>query len=146
MTPKAILAALALLSPLCATAAPNATVEEATVLWWEARCNFFIVQTGSGFTLFEWLSGPKPEPGHKLEGPMEGFGPRNLINKSADSQVTFAYTEVHSTSKKWVGDKIPGFCKRKKDFLAQVERERTGGQPPAAVPQAAPVAPQPQTQ
>jgi hypothetical protein len=141
MNAKTLLAGLALLAPVVAAATPNATVEQATVLWWEARCNFFVVQTPSGFTLFEWLSGPKPALGQVMEGPMEGFGPRNLINKSADDQVTLAYTEVHSTSKKWVADKIPGFCKRKKDFVAQVERERAGGQPGADAPPAAPSAP-----
>jgi hypothetical protein len=143
MSAKTLLAGLALLAPVLASAAPNATIEQATVLWWEARCNFFVVQTPSGFTLFEWVSGPKPDLGHVMEGPMEGFGPRNLINKSADDQVTLAYTEVHSTSKRWVAEKIPGFCKRKKDFLAQVERERAGGQPGSS---AAPAGGQPPSQ
>jgi hypothetical protein len=138
---RALLTGFALLVSCGATAAPNATIEEGTVLWWDKTCSFFIVQTPSGFTLFEWMNGPKPEPGHLMEGPLEGFGPRNLINKTADNQVTFAYTEVHSTSKKWVADKIPGFCKRKKDFVAQVERERAGGQPGADAPPAAPSAP-----
>jgi hypothetical protein len=130
MSLKQLLAALALLAPLAALPAPNQVIEEATVIWKDLRCDFFILQTPSGYTLFEWMSGPKPNDGDTFEGPMEGFGPRNLINKSAENQVTLAYTEVHSTSKKWVGNKIPPFCKRKKDFLAQVERER-GGQTPA---------------
>lgn len=134
MSRKSLLATLALLYTSAATAVPNSTTEQATVLWWEARCNFFVVQTPSGFTLFEWLSGPKPQVGHVFEGPMEGFGGRNLINKSADNHVTLVYTEVHSTSKKWVADKIPGFCKRKKDFVAQVERERAEAAPPAQAP------------
>jgi hypothetical protein len=140
-----LLAGLALLAPLTAGAAPNATIEEGTVLWWDVTCNFYIVQTPSGFTLFEWMSGPKPEPGNVIEGPLEGFGPRNLINKTADNQVSLAYTEVHSTSKRWVVGKIPGFCKRKKGLVAQVEHERAGAQPGADAPAAAPNA-QPATQ
>jgi len=136
------LASLALLASVTAGAAPNNTVEEGTVLWWDLTCNFFVVQTPSGFTLFEWMSGPKPAPGHAMEGPLEGFGPRNLVNKTADNQVTLAYTEVHSTSKRWVAGKVPGFCKRKKDFVAQVERERAADRPPGSGPSAA----QPATQ
>jgi hypothetical protein len=139
---RALLAGLALAAPFAATAAPNATIEQGTVLWWDKTCSFFLVQTPSGFTLFEWMNGPKPEPGHLMEGPLEGFGPRNLINKSVEDQITFAYTEVHSTSKKWVANKIPGFCKRKKGYLAELERERAGSQPPAAAPQPADPPPQ----
>lgn len=117
---------LALLLPAATTAAPNQTIEEGMVIWKDHRCAFFIVQTPSGYTLFEWMSGPRPNDGDTIEGPLEGFGPRNVVNKTADNQITLAYTEVHSTSKKWVGKKIPGFCRRKKDFLAQLEQEAAG--------------------
>jgi hypothetical protein len=125
--------ALALLLPAAIAAAPNQLVEEGTVIWKDHRCAFFIVQTPSGYTLFEWMSGPRPNDGDMIEGPLEGFGPRNVVNKTADNQVTLAYTEVHSTSKKYVGKKIPGFCRRKKDFLAQLEQE-TSGQPGPSAP------------
>jgi hypothetical protein len=139
---RVLLTGLVLLVSCAAAAAPNAAIEEGTVLWWDKTCSFFIVQTPSGFTLFEWMNGPKPEPGHLIEGPLEGFGPRNLINKTVENQVTLAYTEVHSTSKRWVANKIPGFCKRKKGYLAELERERAGNQAPADAPQPA----TPQTQ
>ena len=139
---RALLTGLAVLVSFGAVAAPNATIEEGTVLWFDKTCSFFIVQTPSGFTLFEWMNGPKPEPGHVMEGPLEGFGIRNLINKAVENQVTLAYTEVHSTSKKWVANKIPGFCKRKKGYLAELERERAGNPLPAAASQ--PDGPQPQ--
>ena len=99
------------------------------MIWKDHRCAFFIVQTPSGYTLFEWMSGPRPSDGDKIEGPLEGFGPRNVVNKTAQEQVTLAYTEVHSTSKKWVGNKIPRFCRRRKDFLAELEREAAGQAP-----------------
>jgi hypothetical protein len=139
MTTRKLLLGAVLLLPLTAVGAPNQTVEEGTVIWKDHRCDFFIVQTPSGFTLFEWMSGPKPSDGDKIEGPLEGFGPRNVINKSVENKVTLAYTEVHSTSKRWVGNKIPPFCKRKKDFLAQLEQERASQAP-------APQQPEPQPQ
>jgi hypothetical protein len=131
------LAGVAALAPVAGTAAPNQTIEEGTVIWKDHRCAFFIVQTPSGYTLFEWMSGPRPSDGDKIEGPLEGFGPRNVVNKTAQDQVTLAYTEVHSTSKKWVGNKIPRFCRRRKDFLAELERE-AAGQPAQVVPQQVP--------
>ena len=126
-------AALALLLPGAIAAAPNRIIEAGTVIWKDHRCAFFIVQTPSGYTLFEWMSGPRPNDGDTIEGPLEGFGPRNVVNKTADNQVTLAYTEVHSTSKKYVGRKIPGFCRRKKDFLAQFEQD-AAGRPAASAP------------
>jgi hypothetical protein len=126
------LAGALVLLPGAIAAAPNQVIEEGMVIWKDHRCAFFIVQTPSGYTLFEWMSGPRPNDGDTIEGPLEGFGPRNVVNKTADNQVTLAYTELHSTSKKYVGKKIPGFCRRKKDFLAQLEREATGQPGPSA--------------
>lgn len=128
----------AAIMPGVAAAAPNQAIEEGTVIWKDHQCAFFIVQTPSGYTLFEWMSGPRPGDGDKIEGPLEGFGPRNVVNKTAQEQVTLAYTEVHSTSKKWVGDRIPRFCRRRKDFLAELEREAASRTP--AVPVQAPAA------
>jgi len=143
-------AGLAAIVPGMAVAAPNQAIEEGTVIWKDHQCAFFIVQTPSGYTLFEWMSGPRPSDGDRIEGPLEGFGPRNVVNKTAQEQVTLAYTEVHSTSKKWVGEKIPRFCRRRKDFLAELEREAASRTPAAPVqapaaaePAAPPVSEQP---
>jgi hypothetical protein len=139
-----LLAGLAAAASVTGIAAPNQVIEEGTVIWKDHRCAFFIVQTPSGYTLFEWMSGPRPSEGDKIEGPLEGFGPRNVVNKTAQEQVTLAYTEVHSTSKKWVGTKIPRFCRRRKDFLAELDRE-AAGQPTPAVPQESPEPAEPET-
>ena len=138
-------AGLAAIVPGMAVAAPNQAIEEGTVIWKDHQCAFFIVQTPSGYTLFEWMSGPRPSDGDRIEGPLEGFGPRNVVNKTAQEQVTLAYTEVHSTSKKWVGEKIPRFCRRRKDFLAELQREAASRTPAAPVqaPAAAETSPPP---
>jgi len=98
-------------------------VEAGSVIWHDRRCAFFIVQSAWGFTLFEYLNGPWPSIDDVIEGKLEGFGMRNVTNKTVDNQITMVYSEISSTSKKWVGGKIPGFCRRKKDFLAQLEGE-----------------------
>jgi hypothetical protein len=105
-------------------------VEAGSVIWHDRRCAFFIVQSSWGFTLFEYLNGPWPNSiDDVIEGKLEGFGMRNVTDKTVDDQVTMVYSEISSTSKKWVGGKIPGFCRREKDFLAQLE-----GAPPAPAP------------
>ena len=123
--------ALALALAAAAPALAQDKLEAGSVIWHDRRCAFFIVQSSWGFTLFEYLNGPWPNIDDVIEGKLEGFGMRNVTNKTVDNQTTVVYSEISSTSKKWVGGKIPGFCKRKKDFLAQLE----GGTPaPAQAP------------
>jgi hypothetical protein len=114
--------ALSALLP-AAIADEGKAAEQGKVIWKERRCSFFIAQTDWGYALFEHLNGPWPNDGDVFEGKFDGFGMRNLVNKTQRSEVTLAYSEVSSTSKKWVANKIPGFCKRKKDFVAQVAAE-----------------------
>ena len=123
--------ALALSAAAAAPALAQEKVEEGSVIWHDRRCAFFIVQSSWGFTLFEYLNGPWPSIDDVIEGKLEGFGMRNVVNKTVDNQTTVVYSEISSTSKKWVGGKIPGFCKRKKDFLAQIE---AGAPAPAQAP------------
>ena len=125
------LLALALAAAAAAPALAQGKLEEGSVIWHDRRCAFFIVQSSWGFTLFEYLNGPWPSVDDVIEGKLEGFGMRNVVNKTVDNQTTVVYSEISSTSKKWVGGKIPGFCKRKKDFLAQIE---AGARAPAQAP------------
>ena len=115
--------------------------EEAKVIWKERYCSFFIVQSSWGFTLFEHLNGPWPNDDDLIVGKLDGFGTRNVVNKTADSQLTLVYSEISSTSKRWVAKKIPGFCRRKKDLLAQIEQESGNATPPAGASVPVPAAP-----
>ena len=121
--------ALALALTVAAPCVAQDKIDEGSVIWHDRRCAFFIVQSASSFTLFEYLHGPWPGINDVVEGKLDGFGMRNVINKTADNQTTVVYSEVSSNSKKWVGGKIPGFCKRKKDFLAQIEGATPAQQP-----------------
>jgi hypothetical protein len=125
------LLALALALAAAAPALAQDKLEEGSVIWHDRRCAFFIVQSPWGFTLFEYLNGPWPSIDDVIEGKLEGFGMRNVVNRTVDNQTTVVYSEISSTSKKWVGGKIPGFCKRKKDFLGQIE---AGARAPAQGP------------
>ena len=124
---------------LClASAAPalsaEPAVEDGSVIWRDRKCAFFIVQSNWGYTLFEYLNGPWPEEKDVISGRLDGFGSRNVTNKTADNQLTLVYSEISSTSKKWVGGKIPAFCRRKKDFLAQLEQDAARGAAQPAAP------------
>lgn len=122
-----------------AHAAEENSADQGKVIWKEKRCSFFITQTSWGYALFEHLNGPWPNDEDVYEGKLEGFGTRNLINRTQGDEITLVYSEVSSTSKKWVANKIPGFCKRKKDFVAQVEAEAAGAsQEPATGPKSNP--------
>lgn len=130
---RPLICALLLAGTIPTALAAEEKSEEGKVIWKERRCNFFIAQTAWGFTLLEHLNGPWPNDNDVFQGKMDGFGMRNLINKSQGSELTLTYSEISSTSKKWVASKIPGFCRRKKDFVAQVEAE-SGGAPGGAKP------------
>ncbi len=131
----ALLLSLPLSAPLLAADQP---AEDGNVIWRDRKCAFFIVQSQWGFTLFEYLNGPWPEDNDLISGRLDGFGSRNVINKTADGQLTLVYSEISSTSKKWVGGKIPAFCRRKKDFLAQIEGDAARRAEPAAPASPAP--------
>lgn len=117
-----------LLTSVAPAALAEEKSEEGKVIWKERRCSFFIAQTSWGFTLLEHLNGPWPNDNDLFQGKMDGFGMRSLVNKSQGDEPTLTYSEISSTSKKWVASKIPGFCKRKKDFIAQIEAESGGAQ------------------
>jgi len=55
--------------------------------------------------------------------------------------LTLVYSEISSTSKRWVAKKIPGFCRRKKDLLAQIEQESGKPTSPAGAAVPGPVSP-----
>jgi hypothetical protein len=108
--------------------------EDAKVIWKERYCSFFLVQSSWGYTLFEHLNGPWPNDDDVISGKLDGFGTRNVINKTADNQITLVYSEISTTSNRWVANKIPGFCRRKKEFLALIEQESGKPATPATVP------------
>lgn len=125
---RSLICALLLTGLAPAALAIEEKSEEGKVIWKERRCNFFIAQTAWGYTLLEHLNGPWPNDDDVFLGKMDGFGMRSLVNKSQGDEATLTYSEISSTSKKWVASKIPGFCKRKKAFVAQVEAEYAAGQ------------------
>ena len=123
------LAGLAVLAPLAGTAAPNQAIEEGTVIWKDHRCAFFIVQTPSGYTLFEWMSGPRPGDGDKIEGPLEGFGPRNVVNKTAQDQVTLCLHRSPFDQQEVGGQQFPASA-----GAAKTSSPNWSGRPPARRP------------
>ena len=120
------------LAPAMTAAAPCLAQdkgEEGSVIWHDRRCAFFSAQSALGFTLFGYWHGPWPGINDVIEGKLDGFGMRNVINQTADNQTTVAYSEISSNSKKWVGGKIPGLCKRRQDLLARLEGAAPARQP-----------------
>lgn len=96
--------------------------EQATTLWRDRSCNFFVVKSSWGYTLYEYLWGPWPSEGDVIEGRLDGFGTRAVTNRTVESKQMTVYSEVNSTSRKYVAGKIPGFCKHRKEFTARVRR------------------------
>lgn len=102
--------------PATGAAGKGRPTEQGTSIWKDRSCNFFIVRTAWGYTLFEYLWGPRPNDGDIIEGLMDTFGTRNVINRTAEGKTMTVYSEVNSTSRRYVAGKIPTFCKHRKEF------------------------------
>ncbi len=105
--------AAAFLIPSAEAAEEGST--QATLIWRDDSCFFFVRKTPEGFGLYEFLGGPSPMVGHVFEGQLTGFGGRKLMNVT-QGKPTMAYSETFTDSKKQMEKKIPRQCRKKKGF------------------------------
>lgn len=69
-----------LLLPVCAQAAKGA------VVYRKSGCDYYIVETSSGYALLEWYGGNDPSVGDVLTGMFETYGMKDIYNITADSE------------------------------------------------------------
>ena len=102
-------------APVCAAQTPRAG--EGMVIWKSRDCGHFVLQTRSGYGLFEWISGPLPNDGDLLEGEARTPGEYRIENKTADVP-TAVYLVEFSASRAAIAARIPGKCSAKGQFSA----------------------------
>jgi hypothetical protein len=61
-------------------------------------CDYFLVQTRSGYDLLEWNGGHDPDRGDVLIGRYEEYGSHDILDDTADETVN-VYTEEYWLSK-----------------------------------------------
>jgi hypothetical protein len=70
------------------SSAHAASPSTGSVVYSNYRCDYFIVESMSGFALLEWFSGAQPDAGNVLIGQFESYGMPTLFNRTSGSTVT----------------------------------------------------------
>ena len=95
---------------LCAQFASHALAEQGMVIWKNHECGHFIVQMKSGYGIFEWVDGPRPNDGDVLEGDFRSPGERLVDNKTVDLPTTILLN-AFALSRGAIAGRMPAKCK-----------------------------------
>ena len=57
------------------------------VVYKSSRCDYFIVETPSGYALLEWYGGNDPDKGDIVVGNYEDYGFKDIYNLTADQEM-----------------------------------------------------------
>lgn len=79
------------LAALITASCLNATVVTAAqgvVVAYPSGCDYYIVETNTGYVLLEWYGGGDPNEGDKLVGDFESYGMKTIFNVTRDAETT----------------------------------------------------------
>ena len=83
--------------------------ERGVVVHSKSGCDYYIVETSSGYALLEWYGGNDPNEGQIIVGPIHSYGMKELYNVSSDRE-TKAYIDDYMLSKSSVIEKYYDHC------------------------------------
>ena len=109
LTASTLRLAAAILALATAAAADHARAEQGMVIWKDYDCGFFILQTKTGYGLYEWVAGPYPNDGDLLEGELQAAGEHRVNNKTADVPTTI-FLDTFAEKRAPVSARIPSKC------------------------------------
>ena len=95
---------------LYAQFASHAFAEQGMVIWKNHECGHFIVQMKSGYGIFEWVDGPRPNDGDVLEGDFRSSSERLVDNKTVDLPTTILLN-AFALSRSAIAGRMPAKCK-----------------------------------
>lgn len=72
-------------------------------------CDYFLVETRSGYDLLEWYGGHDPDKGDIIVGNYESYGFHDVLNETADESLN-VYTEDFQLSKTSALEKLTEHC------------------------------------
>ena len=72
-------------------------------------CDYFLVQSVSGYDLLEWYGGHDPDKGDTLVGNFEAYGFHDVIDETADESAHL-YTDSYGLSKSNALEKLVDSC------------------------------------
>ena len=79
------------------------------VVYYPGGCDYFIVETDSGFALLEWYGGNDPDERDVIVGNFESYGSKDIYNLTADSELR-VWVEDFWLSKEDAFEKYYEFC------------------------------------
>ncbi len=91
------------------TLAPPSASVRGTVYRRISGCDYFIVETRSGFDLLEWYGGHDPDKDDIIVGPYESYGFHDVLDETADQSIHI-YTENYLLSKTSALEKLVDKC------------------------------------
>lgn len=72
-------------------------------------CDYFIVETATGYALLEWFGGNDPSVGDVIVGPYEGYGMQHVYNVTRNSE-TQVWVEDYMLSQESAVEKYHDHC------------------------------------
>ncbi len=87
----------------------EASAAKGVVVYNRGRCDYFIVQSLTGFALLQWFGGNDPSEGDVLVGDFESYGFKDIYNVTADAEVR-VWVDNYMLSKTRVVEKYLDKC------------------------------------
>ena len=81
-----------------------------TVVSYPSGCDYFIVETSSGYALLEWFGGNDPSEGDVVVGDYESYGIKDIFNVSRDTEIR-VWVEEYWLSKDNVFREYRNYCR-----------------------------------
>jgi hypothetical protein len=87
----------------------SASAASGEVVYRQSGCDYFVVQTRTGYDLLEWFGGHDPDKGDILVGKFEEYGMHDIYDRTADDEIT-VWVEEYGESKESVLEKMVEAC------------------------------------
>ena len=106
-----ILPRLTIILVLCLSASPLFSVASVhgVISHRISGCDYFVVETDTGYDLLEWYGDHDPDKGDTLVGNYESYGFHDVLDETADENVHL-YTEDYLLSKSDALEKLADNC------------------------------------
>lgn len=87
----------------------SAVAVTGTVVQKISSCDYFMVETNSGFSILEWYGGHEPDKGDKIVGPYDSYGMKTVYDVTADEEIR-VWVEDYNLSKTSALEKLVDKC------------------------------------
>jgi hypothetical protein len=75
----------------------------------QSGCDYFVVETNSGYDVFEWYGGYDPDKGDVLVGKFSSYGMRDVYDETMDQNIKI-WVEDYDLSKEDALEKLVDHC------------------------------------